>query len=189
MAKRILAELDRDWAREAPFDVRPAQGADHGAICKLLVQACGTYQWSMAPAAYMIYVSDLLNLENRLGVSQLLIGEFREHAVGAIACESAAAPGRPPWPSSFAGIRGLAVLPEVRGQGVGSALLEESMERARGLGATAMGVHAADFMTASIGFYQRFGFERAPAFDYDALKNYSELGLRLPLQAYVARLR
>jgi len=189
MAKRILADLDRDWAHEAPFDIRPARASDHGDICKLFVAACSSLQWSMPPAAYMVYVTDLLDLETRLGVSQLLLGEFRGHPVGTIACESAVAPGRPPWPSTFAGIRGLAVAPEARGQGVASALLEECMGRAKGLGASAIGVHAADFMTATIGFYQRFGFERAPAFDYDAFKDYGDGTDHLPLRAFVARLR
>jgi ribosomal protein S18 acetylase RimI-like enzyme len=188
MARRILAGLDRDWAREAPFGIRLARPQDHGAICKLFVAGCNGYQWSMPPAAYTVYVTDLLDLEARLGVSQLLLGHFRDQPVGTIAVESPVAPGRPPWPSSFAGIRGLAVMPAARKQGVGAALLEECMERARQGGATAIGVHLADFMTSALGFYQRFGFQHAPAFDYDGFRHYPELREQLPLRAYVARL-
>ncbi len=184
----MLEDLDRDWPEDAPFQIRPARPIDHSAVCKLFVAACSGFQWSMPPAAYMVYMSDLLDLESRLPSSQLLIGAFRDRPVGTIACESAVAPGRPPWPTSFAGIRGLAVAPDARGQGVGAALLEECMARAKDLGANAIGVHVADFMTAAIGFYERFGFQRAPGFDYDAFKSYAHADLRLPLRAYVARL-
>ncbi len=66
------------------------------------------------------------------------------------------------WPE----VRLLAVAPEARGQGVGRALLDECIRRARLAGATLLGLHTEDLMEVALGMYKRRGFVRVPQFDF-----------------------
>ena len=66
------------------------------------------------------------------------------------------------WPE----VRLLAVAPEARGQGVGRALLDECIRRARLAGATALGLHTEDLMEEAVRMYERRGFLRVPQFDF-----------------------
>jgi predicted GNAT family N-acyltransferase len=50
----------------------------------------------------------------------------------------------------------MAVLPDRRGQGLGTALLEAALVRARSRGLLRVDLHA---QTHAVGFYERFGFE------------------------------
>ncbi|MDD2758710.1 MAG: GNAT family N-acetyltransferase [Methylomonas sp.] len=60
--------------------------------------------------------------------------------------------------SSEGKIGRMGVLVEWRGQGVGASLLRTLLEKARNLGLTAVSANA---QVAALGFYERFGFERA----------------------------
>ncbi|MDQ2717060.1 MAG: GNAT family N-acetyltransferase [Chloroflexota bacterium] len=66
------------------------------------------------------------------------------------------------WPE----VRLLAVAPGVRGQGVGSALMDECERRARRAGATMLGLHTTDMMREAVRLYERRGFIRAPERDF-----------------------
>ncbi len=63
-------------------------------------------------------------------------------------------------------LRLLAVLPEARGLGVGKALTEHCIARARGWGATALGLHTSDSMQVAMGLYEKLGFVRVPSHDF-----------------------
>jgi GNAT superfamily N-acetyltransferase len=52
-------------------------------------------------------------------------------------------------------VRGMATVPEVRGRGVGAALLEACLEHARAQGGRVAWCNA---RTPAVGFYERFGF-------------------------------
>src|SRR5436305_651743 len=66
------------------------------------------------------------------------------------------------WP----GVRLLAVVPEARKQGVGTALMGECEQRARRVGATVLGLHTTDMMQAAMRLYDRRGFVRTPELDF-----------------------
>ena len=61
------------------------------------------------------------------------------------------------WPE----VRLLAVAPSARGRGVGAALMNECIQRARTAAATALTLHTTDLMQAAMRLYERLGFERA----------------------------
>lgn len=67
------------------------------------------------------------------------------------------------WPE----LRLLAVKPSVRGRGIGALLMEECILRARRSGATALGLHTGDSMVVALPMYERRGFVRTPALDFD----------------------
>jgi GNAT superfamily N-acetyltransferase len=81
----------------------------------------------------------------------------------------------PPVANAYAGIgvdiswpevRLLAVTPEERGQGVGTALMDECEQRAHSAGATVLGLHTTDIMQAAVRLYERRGFIRTPESDF-----------------------
>jgi ribosomal protein S18 acetylase RimI-like enzyme len=86
-------------------------------------------------------------------------------------------------PSGAPELRLLAVLPEARGSGVGKALVQECVRRARKAGARELGLHTSRSMEVAIGLYERMGFERAPELDFQPDGAERVTAYRLPLGA------
>jgi GNAT superfamily N-acetyltransferase len=63
-------------------------------------------------------------------------------------------------------VRLLAVAPEARGQGIGTALMKECIRRARRLGAGCLNLHTTVVMQVAMRMYERMGFVRAPDLDF-----------------------
>jgi ribosomal protein S18 acetylase RimI-like enzyme len=83
-----------------------------------------------------------------------LLARTGERAVGIASVSPEAAPGHPGTPGWR--VRGMATLPEVRGAGVGEALLRACLEHAAARGGALAWCNA---RTPAAGFYARFGFE------------------------------
>ena len=81
------------------------------------------------------------------------------------------------WPE----VRLLAVAPSARGRGVGTALMNECIHRARTAAATALTLHTTDLMQAAMRLYQRLGFERAHDLDLEPAPGFVAKGYRLDL--------
>jgi ribosomal protein S18 acetylase RimI-like enzyme len=75
-----------------------------------------------------------------------------------------------PWAEQLrdgeASIRMLAVTPAAQGRGVGTALVEACIDRARAEGRRAIFLHSLPIMTAAQRIYARLGFRRAPERDW-----------------------
>jgi GNAT superfamily N-acetyltransferase len=78
-------------------------------------------------------------------------------------------------------VRLLAVTPRARGRGVGAALMDECVRRARGAGAAAITLHTADLMEAAMRLYARMGFVRAAELDFNPAPGLTIKGFRLAL--------
>lgn len=78
-----------------------------------------------------------------------------------------------------ASIRMLAVAEDARRRGVGIALTEAALERARADGAAAVILHSVPTMTAAHRLYEGIGFEREPALDWCPEPDVECLGFRL----------
>jgi len=81
------------------------------------------------------------------------------------------------WPE----VRLLAVAPSARGRGVGAALMNECIQRARSAGSTALTLHTTDLMQAAMRLYERLGFERAQELDLVPAPGIIAKGYRLDL--------
>ena len=69
--------------------------------------------------------------------------------------------------------------------GIGRALLEACLERARAAGAPVLCLHTAEFMAAAVSIYQAAGFRRDPAYDFDVTSRLDLAGVRpVPILAY-----
>ncbi|TGB03577.1 GNAT family N-acetyltransferase [Halobacillus salinus] len=64
-------------------------------------------------------------------------------------------------------LRVLAVDGSARGKGVGSALVQKCIDRAKAQGYHAIGLHTGEFMDEAMALYKRHGFERLPAHDFE----------------------
>jgi GNAT superfamily N-acetyltransferase len=78
------------------------------------------------------------------------------------------------WPE----VRLLAVAPAERGHGVGAALMDECIRRARARGAAYLGLHTMDVMRSAVRMYERMGFVRAPELDFSPAEGVLVRGYR-----------
>jgi GNAT superfamily N-acetyltransferase len=63
-------------------------------------------------------------------------------------------------------VRLLAVAPEARGQGIGKALMQECIRRARAAREPVLSLHTTDLMQSAMQMYERMGFVRTPETDF-----------------------
>jgi ribosomal protein S18 acetylase RimI-like enzyme len=80
-----------------------------------------------------------------------------------------------------ASIRMLAVDPAVQGRGVGRALTEACIDRARADGADDLVLHSTPWMTTAHRLYEGLGFVRDPSIDLTPVPGIDLLGFRLHL--------
>ena len=150
------------------FELRDARDEDRAGIRDLTFASYGEYSTRMAPGAWAALKQALAAaLASDEDVDRIvaeregqLIGSVMLYARSADAYEGAVAEAH--WPE----VRLLAVAPEVRGAGVGAALLRECIRRARSSGAREIGLHTSRSMEAAIRMYERFGFVRHPDHDF-----------------------
>jgi predicted N-acetyltransferase YhbS len=158
----------RETASGAAVSVREARRSEHPAVREVLAAAYQEYGSVLPPGAMEPYLEDLLDLEGRAGTGSLLVAEWRRRIVGTVTFFPDAAAEGLGWPSGWAGLRALGVAPAQRGLGIGRRLMDECFDRARALGAPVLCLHTAAFMTAAVTMYEAMGFERVPAYDFEA---------------------
>ena len=153
--------------------IRVAGDADVEPARDVLREAYGEYASAFPEANWIPYLRDILDLEGRSSASDLLVADLEGELV---ACVSYYAPGAPVsypsdsfsvhWPMEWASFRLLAVDPSARGHGVGRALTEACIERARSQGALTVGLHTTAPMAVARAMYERMGFARSPRYDF-----------------------
>ena len=108
-----------------------------------------------------------------------------DRVVGAVllypACAAIQKPGGTTLTLTWPEVRLLAVAPSARGRGVGAALMNECIQRARTAAATALTLHTTDLMQAAMRLYERLGFERAQELDLEPAPGIVAKGCRLDL--------
>jgi ribosomal protein S18 acetylase RimI-like enzyme len=119
----------------------------------------------MPAEAWQAYRQDIMDVRGRLFESQLIVALLGERLAGAVTLylqESETLP----WPDGWAAIRLLGVHPDFRGQGIGTALVQECIQRSRRCGLRTVGLHTTVHMEVARGIYEKLGFVRTPEFDY-----------------------
>jgi predicted N-acetyltransferase YhbS len=148
------------------FQIRDARDDERAAIRALTWAAYAQYATIMAPGAWAGLEQALRHAIDANAIR--IVAEQDGKLVGSVMlfAPSAASYGAPEARSSVPELRLLAVAPEVRGAGVGEALVAACVARARQLGASAIGLHSSESMQAAIRMYTRMGFVRAPERDF-----------------------
>ncbi len=153
----------------ADVTLRDARPADRPAVAAVTLGAYGQYAATMQPQAWAGLESAVraaLGLDD--DAVHRIVAERGGEVVGSVMLYPPAADAyggytrAAPWPE----LRLLAVSPAARGAGVGRGLVEECVRRARAMGAPALGLHTSRSMAVAIGLYERMGFVRAPAHDF-----------------------
>jgi GNAT superfamily N-acetyltransferase len=151
----------------ATISIEEATEADYHAVRAVLIMAYAEHQAALPPGVFAAYISDLMDLEGRAGVSQLLIARRAGRAVGTVTYYPDARLQGVGWPDEgWASVGALGVVPQARQQGVARWLIGACLARARAAHAPVMGLHVADFTAPAINLYRKLGFRPAPHFDF-----------------------
>lgn len=148
--------------------LRDARPDERDAVGDLTLRAYAELAAVMAPSAWAGLEQAVRSALDTDAPAERIVAEAAGALVGSVMLYPPAvdayggAAGRVPWPE----LRLLAVAPEARGLGVGRALLDECVRRARRMGARALGLHTSRSMRAAIALYERTGFVRAPEHDF-----------------------
>ena len=129
------------------------------------------------------YEALLLDAARRARESELLVAV---HGDGRIAGTVTWCPPGSPWRDlarrpEQAEFRMLSVAAGERGRGVGHALVQACLDRARAAGMTEVLLASLPVMTGAQRMYRRFGFERAPDLDFEPTPQVWLWGFRLNL--------
>jgi ribosomal protein S18 acetylase RimI-like enzyme len=148
--------------------VRPARPDEHAQIAELTRASYAEYAQIMRPTAWAGLAAAV---ETALATTEpvdrivaiqdgLLVGSVMLYNAGSDAYAGQIEQANVPE------VRMLAVHPSARGRGISEALMNECVRRARAAGAAQLGLHTSASMRAAIALYQRMGFTRAPAYDF-----------------------
>jgi GNAT superfamily N-acetyltransferase len=165
---------DEITIRDARPDERDAQ---------LAVTLAAYEQYSTIMPHWELYRTMQRNLLTTDTVAERIVAERAGRLVGGVllfpaeANVYASAGIKPDWPE----LRMLAVAPEARGLGVGKALLDECVRRARATGHSYLGLHTEDAMAVALRMYERAGFVRVPELDFRPNPTLVVKGYRLTL--------
>ncbi len=154
---------------ESSICIRDALPSDQAVIRDLTLAAYQEYAEPLG-ANWEGYKNGILQtLEHVKPAQQLLVDDNGEIVATILlypAGTTFTAPNREQITAEFPEMHLLAVSPKKRGQGLGTLLMRECVERARALGAKSAMFHTTVLMQA-LPLYQRVGkFVRAPQFDF-----------------------
>jgi len=167
------------------LSVRSATPADHPAIRGLLRAAYGQFARTLPACLFQPYQADLLDLDTHTRHGTIVVAEVDGVISGSGAFYPDIGVQGYGWPHGWAGGRGLAVHPRLRGQGVASVLIAECERRARQAGAPVFAFHTASFMASAVELYEHLGYRRLPQYDVDLAQHYGVTGLApIPVLAY-----
>lgn len=135
------------------------------------IAVTGFEQFKDAYTDWPMFRSRISTMSALADAGEVIVAELEGEIVGAVAYIG---PGKekasffpPEWPV----MRMLVVAPEARGQGVGRALAEECLARAKRDGAEYFALHTSELMHVALPMYQRMGFKwLAPAPDIHNVK-------------------
>lgn len=183
--------------RGVGLPVRPTHGlhlrdacpADRAAIAALTLGAYDEYA-AVMPAHWEGYRANILATLAAVKPAEQIVAERDNRIVGTVllypAGSAMVTPGNPsiarPWPE----VRLLAVDPAARGHGIGAALMNGCIGRARASGAQVVTLHTTDIMQAAVRLYERLGFQRAPELDFEPVPGATVKGYRLSVTTTAA---
>jgi GNAT superfamily N-acetyltransferase len=146
------------------MEIRDAKPDEFAAAGELVVEAYEVID----PIGLGDYADELRDVAGRVETADVLVAVDGD---GSLLGSVTYVPGPDSASAEFgeadaAGIRMLAVAPGAQGRGVGKALVEGCLDRARAAGKTQVILHTTDWMTTAHRLYGRLGFERDRSLDW-----------------------
>jgi ribosomal protein S18 acetylase RimI-like enzyme len=145
------------------YTIREAAPAEYDAIGDLVVRA-----YRDVGETDESYYDELRDVASRAAVVPVLaaVEEGSGRVLGAVTFVPGPGPFHEGEFGDAASIRMLAVDDDARGRGIGTALVQECLRRARAAGRDRVSLYTRPFMTAAHAMYERLGFERRPELDW-----------------------
>jgi GNAT superfamily N-acetyltransferase len=151
------------------FEVRQARSPEEVAAAgRVTVAAYAEFAPPDPDPDWAAYVRSLADAGTRARDGTLLVAVKDDQVVGTVTLYLDPAPGSGRWRAGDAIFRFLAVAPDARGGGVGRALFEACLARARAAGRPRMALHTVEVMATARAMYERAGFVREPEGDLRA---------------------
>lgn len=155
--------------RVSNLQIRDARVEDLDAMREGTLAAYREYAAMMPAYAWEIYRDDMVATIGE-DIAHGIVAEEDGEVVGSVLLFPAGAQLEVPLgeslPLETPEVRLLAVPPQARGKGIGKALMEECIRRARTAGSKAVTLHTADIMQTAMQMYERMGFVRFPEIDF-----------------------
>jgi GNAT superfamily N-acetyltransferase len=136
--------------------VRPATPADADAIAAVLLAAFREFEPRYSPEAFRATTILPDEVRRRLGEGPAWVAAW-DRVVGTVAALEG---------SDGVYVRGMAVEPRARGQGIGARLLAAVEAHARAGGHGRLHLRTAPFLTAALALYERAGYRRTGVSDF-----------------------
>jgi ribosomal protein S18 acetylase RimI-like enzyme len=165
----------------ASVEVRAVEPAELSAAGELVVSA-----YRALPGAHLSdgYAAKLADVARRAREADVLVA-WTAVSKSVVGCITFVPGPASPWAELLedgeAGIRMLGVDPVARRRGIGRALVDACIERARDRGCRALMLHTTPWMTAAHRLYEKLGFTRFSARDWTPEPGVSLLSYRLTL--------
>lgn len=159
------------------FTIRHAKDEELEAIASLIVDAYAEYAASMSPDAWSMFAQDIANVHGHRSEGELVVAEQDGRLVGTITMYR---DWRGAQPDTLA-MRLLAVPPQERNSGVGSALVEYAINEARESGKGRVVMTTMQIMAQMREIADRMGFVRAPELDHEPAPGVRAEGYSLKL--------
>lgn len=144
------------------YQLREFRPADDAAVNRLALAAYE--QYSGAYSDWPALAGNIARMSSLTEIGELIVADAGDRLAGAVVYVG---PGRPRssfFQPEWSVVRMLAVDPAFRGHGIGRALVEECVRRARRDRVEAIALHTTPMMNVALAMYQRMGFE----FSHDA---------------------
>jgi GNAT superfamily N-acetyltransferase len=166
--KPDIGMVHRRIGKKNEIKIRDARGEDRDAARKITLSAFQQYAAVMPPPRWEGYRENILATLTDAAPAQQIVAEVEGIIVGSVLLYPPGTAFSTPDEGTLTcpEVRLLAVAPEARGQGIGTALMGECIRRARMLGAVCLNLHTTDIMHVAKGMYERMGFVRAPDLDF-----------------------
>ncbi len=159
--------------------VRPVLPAEHRAVAALTVEVYRSVIGHLLSDAYLVELSDVARRAREAVV--LVAIDPSDRLLGSVTYVPGLGPYAEFHSPDEAGIRMLVVDPAVQRRGVGTALVQACIERARAAGKVRITLHTVADMVDAQRLYQRLGFRRAPQRDLEPEPGVMLLGYELDL--------
>lgn len=150
---------------EPRHTIRLAGRQELDAVAELVREAFAPFEEVLPRHIFEPYLKESSDFSARLADRDVAVLLRGDRLVGTVSYYADAAREDMGWASGLAGLRTLAVAPSAQGHGLGRALCEWCIARARHQGAPALVLHTAAFMTSACRLYERLGFKRRSEHD------------------------
>jgi ribosomal protein S18 acetylase RimI-like enzyme len=148
--------------------IRDARDDERDRVAELTRRAYEEFADVMEPRAWKAFARAMNSALEDRGTGQCIVADDDGRLVGSVFLYAGgtSAYGNENDRLEAPEFRLLAVAPNTRGRGIGRALVEECIRRAKASGAHELGLHTSKSFAAAIAMYEAMGFTRVPERDF-----------------------